>query len=74
MDSLAPRTVLARHSLDTSKPTLISLSRRDAYLLLLPLDRASAEEMLKQLSAVLRPGSPTGTSPGAGGTSSICQA
>jgi len=73
VDSLAPQKVLARHSLDTSRPTLISLSQRDAYLLLLPLDRASVESLLKQLQAVLPLGSPTATSPGVGGTSSICQ-
>lgn len=73
MDYPAHPKVLGRHSLDTSKPTLISLSRPDAFLLLLPLDRISAESMLKQLQAVLLPASPTATLPGAGGTSSSYQ-
>lgn len=70
MDSRVPLTAAKRHSADTKKPTLISLNQPGAYLLLLPLDRASAEEMLKQLSAALHPDTRSETSPGVGGTPS----
>lgn len=68
MVSPVPLMAQRKHSVDSNKPTLISLQQRDAYLLLLPLDRASAESLLKQLSVALRPTTPTAITPGGGGT------